>query len=42
LGSLARTSTKEQLQSQLKGMARDALQASFVQALLWRLEAIKE
>ncbi len=42
LGALARSSTKEQLLTQLKPLAKDALQTSFVQALLWRLETVKE
>ncbi len=42
LGALARSSTKEQLQTQLKPLAKDALQSNFIQALLWRLETVKE
>ncbi len=42
LGALARSSTREQLLTQLKPLAKDALQASFVQALLWRLETLNE
>ncbi len=42
LGALARSSTRQQLLAELKPAANDALPSKFIQALLWRLETLKE
>jgi hypothetical protein len=42
LGNLARASAKEELQKQLAAIKGSGLQAMFYQALLWRLEVVKQ